>query len=114
MRSKLCTGTGEGSWNSIERDAHGFASAGFFTNASDQTRLKRKTSIEAPSRKAEIETHWLRNSSPLGYVMTRRGWPRKPTAKSGANVRLKKTNMPQKWIFPNVSFSCQPVIFGTQ
>src|SRR5689334_2645600 len=114
MRSKLCTGTGDGSWNSIERDAHGFASAGFLTNASDQTRLNRKTSIEAPSRKADTETQSFRNWSPLGYVMTRRGWPRKPTAKSGANVRLKKRNMPQKWIFPRVSFSSQPVIFGSQ
>ena len=66
MRSKLWTGTGDGSWNSIERDAHGFASAGFFTNASDQTRLKRKISIEIPSRNAETETQSLRNWRLLG------------------------------------------------
>ena len=28
MRSKLCTGTGDGSWNSIDREPHGFAAAG--------------------------------------------------------------------------------------
>src|SRR6476646_9149730 len=110
MRSKLCTGTGEGSWNSIERDAHGFAPAGFFTNASDQTRLKRKISIEIPRQKAEIETQSLRNWRLLAYVTTRRGWPRKPAAKSGANVELKKMNIVQKWTFPRRSFSCQPVI----
>src|ERR1700751_4184234 len=105
MRAKLWTGTGEGSWNSIERDAHGFAAAGFLTNASDQTRLKRKMSIEIPRQKAAIETQSLRNWSPLGEVTTRRGWPRKPMAKSGANVRLKKMNIVQKWIFPSRSFS---------
>src|SRR6266516_2307833 len=99
MRSKLCTGTGDGSWNSIERDAHGFASAGFFTKASDQTRLKRKTSIEPPSRKAETEAQSLRNWRVCAYTFTRRGWSRNPIANRGANVELKKTNIVQKWIF---------------
>src|SRR6476620_10853874 len=114
MRSKLCTGTGEGSWNSIERDPHGFAAAGFFTNASDQTRLKMKTSIEAPRKNAETETQSLRNWRLLGYVTARRAWPRKPTAKSTPNAELKKMNIVQKWIFPSRSFSSKPVIFGTQ
>src|SRR5215475_4974847 len=114
MRSKLCTGTGDGSWNSIERDAHGFASAGFFTNTSDQTRLKRKISMEPPRRNAETETQSLMNWRFSGYVTARRGMPRKPAAKSGAKVELKKMNIVQKWIFPSRSFSSQPVIFGSQ
>ena len=39
---------------------------------------------------------------------------RKPAAKSGKNVRLKKTNISQKWIFPSVSFNVTPSIFGSQ
>ena len=67
-----------------------------------------------PRQKAETETQSLRNWSPVGYVTARRGWPRKPAAKSGAKVELKKMNIVQKWIFPSRSFSCQPVIFGIQ
>ena len=32
----------------------------------------------------------------------------------GANVRLKKTNVVQKWILPSVSSYIRPVIFGNQ
>src|SRR5579871_190603 len=105
MVSKLCTGTGDGSWNSIDRESHGFAAAGTFLNASDHTRLKRNTSIEIPRRNAETETQMLIGWRLSGYVTPRRAWPRNPAANSGANVELKRMNIDQKWIFPSRWFS---------
>src|SRR5690242_791867 len=103
MRSKLCTGTGEGSWNSTESDDHGFAGAGTRAKTIDHTRLPRNTSIDSPSTNAEAETQSLMNWRCAGYETTRRGWPRKPAAKSGANVELNEMNIVQKWIFPSRS-----------
>src|SRR6476469_1863486 len=49
MRSKLCTGTGEGSCHSIDFEAHGFEPAGTRAKTSDHTRLMTTTSSDAPS-----------------------------------------------------------------
>ena len=83
-------------------------------NTSDQTRFARKISIEEPRTNAETDTQSFRNCRLSGYVTTRRGWPRNPTAKSGAKVELKAMNMIQKWSFPSVWLSWTPVIFGSQ
>ncbi len=47
-------------------------------------------------------------------MTTRRGWPSKPSANSGAKVELKAMNSDQKWIFASRSLNSQPVIFGPQ
>ena len=39
---------------------------------------------------------------------------RNPAANSGKNVRLKNTNIVQKWIFASLSLNAIPVIFGSQ
>ena len=114
ISSKLCTGTGEGSCHSSERDRHGFSGVGTRANTSEYTKFPRKTSIEAPSTKAETDTQSFRNWRWCGYVTTRRGWPMKPIAKSGAKVELNEMNIDQKWIFPSRSLSSKPVIFGIQ
>ena len=59
MRSKSWTGTGDGSCHSIDFEAHGFEPAGTRANTSDHTKLAMKISIEKPSTKAEMETHWF-------------------------------------------------------
>src|SRR5690348_2363233 len=114
MRSKLCTGTGDGNCHSSDRDCHGFAGAGTRAKTSEYTKLPRKTSIEPPSRNADTETQSLMSWRCGAYVTPRRDCPRNPAAKSGANVELNMTNIVQKWIFPRRSFSSKPVIFGTQ
>src|SRR6185312_5120356 len=114
MRSKLCTGTGDGSCHSSDSDPHGLAPAGTRANTSDQTKFARKTSIDSPSTNAETDAQSFRNCSDGAYVTARRGWSRNPIANSGANVELKARNIDQKWIFPSRSFSWKPVIFGTQ
>jgi len=73
-----------------------------------------KISIENPSTYADAETKSFRVCRCGAYVETRRGMSRKPAAKSGKKVRLKKTNISQKWIFPSRSLSVSPVIFGSQ
>src|SRR5690348_3535118 len=103
IRSKLCTGTGEGSCHSSDREPHGFGPAGTRANRSDQTKFPMNTSIDAPRTKADTETQSLRNWRCAGYVTTRRGCPRKPIANSGAKVELNEMNIDQKWIFPSRS-----------
>src|SRR5581483_9591876 len=105
MRSKLCTGTGDGSWNSIDFDAHGLSPAGTWANTSDQTKLTRKSSIDAPRTNAEMETHMLAPCRYPAYVTARRGIPRKPITSSGPNVELNDRNMIQKCHLPSRSFS---------
>src|SRR5438034_3218705 len=105
IRSKLATGTGVGICHSSPREAQGFSTAGSRTKTSDQTRLAMKTSIEKPRTYADAETKSFNPCRCGAYVETRRGMLRKPAAKSGKNVRLKKTNISQKWIFASVSFS---------
>ena len=73
-----------------------------------------KISIEAPRQNAAADTHWFTHSRPAGYTDARRGWSRKPAANSGKKVRLKKTNIVQKWILASRSFRITPVIFGSQ
>src|SRR5690348_17085702 len=99
MRSKLCTGTGEGSCHSSERDAHGFATDGMRTNTSEYTMFARKISIDDPSTNADTDTQSFSNCKCAGYETTRRGWPMKPAMKSGKNVELNARNITQKWIF---------------
>ena len=56
MRSKLCTGTGEGSCHSIDFDPHGFIPVGTRAKTCDQTRFARKISIDPPSTNADTDT----------------------------------------------------------
>src|SRR5437764_1019601 len=72
------------------------------------------TNIETPNRNAETDTKSLRPCRRGAYVDTRRGIPSRPAAKRGANVRLKNTNVPQKWTFASISLNESPVIFGSQ
>src|SRR5439155_13298251 len=113
-RSKFETGTGVGPCHSRPREAHGFSAAGCRTKTSDQTRLAMKMSIEKPRMYAEEETKSFSACRCGAYVETRRGMSRKPAANSGKNVRLKKTNINQKWIFASVSLRVTPSIFGSQ
>src|SRR5438445_13643721 len=114
IRSKFSVGTGVGNCHSSPRDAHGFASAGTRAKTSDQTRLAMKISIEKPSMNADADTKSFSTCKCGAYVETRRGMSRKPAANSGKNVRLKKTNIIQKWILASVSLRVKHSIFGSQ
>src|SRR5436190_11730747 len=100
--SKFLTGTGVGTWNSSPRECQGFGSAGTRAMTIEYTRFTTNTNIETPNRNAETDTKSLRPCRRGAYVDTRRGIPSRPAAKRGANVRLKNTNVPQKWSFASI------------
>ena len=59
IRSKLCTGTGDGSSHSIDFDPHGFGPTGTRANTCDQTKFAMKISIDPPRTNAEYDTQAL-------------------------------------------------------
>ena len=114
MRSKLCTGTGDGSWNSMRARPPRVRRGRHPDEGERPDEVEEEDEHRDPEQNAETETQSLRN---WRFARVGDDAPRLPEeagAKSGAKVELKKTNIGQKWIFPSRSFSWNPVIFGTQ
>ena len=80
----------------------------------DHTKLATNTRNEAPRKNALTDENSLRACRFCWYWKTRRGWPSSPMRNIGKKVRLKKMNIPQKWICPSFLFMVLPVIFGSQ
>src|ERR1700683_1740705 len=108
--SKLSGGGGEAVCHSSPREFHGLPVTRFLTTTVDQTKLITKIRIEKPSTNEEIDTQSFRVVRLRAYSKTRRGWPARPTAKSGRNVELNATNISQNWILPSFSSSEIPSI----
>src|SRR5665213_2691263 len=114
IRSKLYGGTGVGVCHSSPRESHGFAGARLGSRKIDHTKFAMKNRNDEPSTNALTEEKAFNPWRRAAYSKTRLGIPSNPTMKSGKNVKLKKTNINQKWICPSRLLSVYPVIFGSQ
>src|SRR5664280_65291 len=108
MRSKLYGGIGLAVCHSRPRESHGLGGA--FSGLMNIDHIRNAI----PRQNAAIDEKSLRPWRFFAYVNTRRGWPKSPMMNIGKNVRLKKTNIVQKWIMPSLRFIILPVILGSQ
>src|SRR5579862_6696506 len=114
MRSKLYQGGGLAVCHSRPFESQGFGGAGLGSIQIDQTKLNANTMNDEPRMYADTEAKSFSVWRLCAYSKTLRGWSKSPTRNSGKNVRLKNTNIIQKWICPSRLFSIFPVNFGVQ